>query len=399
MANTITLSGLTEILFKSRDIVARELTGCISAVMLNAGSAGVSLGGTVVSMKTAQPTLNTTFTPAMVIPSGDDQTISSNSVAIGQVANVKIPLTGETTLQLINTVGFEAAMTQLFTQAMRTIANAVESHTCTVAYKGASRAFGTAGTTPFASTLSGIPQVRQILVDNGMTEPEKDRMCSLIINTSAGTNLRLVPNLLKVNESGSTDLLRQGVLGNVSGLNIAESAGIVTTTAGTMASATSTAAAFTVGQTVIPLALAGTGVVAAGDSVTFANDANVYVVASVSFAGANPASGDSITLNAPGLRKAQGAATRAITVTAAAAQNFALHRQAVELIMRPPAMPPNLSGGMGDAAAARITLFDQKTGLVFEAAVYLGYGMNMVDITTFYQAKVWKPEFIAVLLG
>jgi len=84
--------------------------------------------------------------------------------------------------------------------------------------------------------------------------------------------------------------------------------------AGTMAAATSTSAAFTVGQTVIPLATAGTGVVAAGDSITFANDLHAYRVASVTFAGANPASGDTITLASPGLLLAQGVATRAITV-------------------------------------------------------------------------------------
>ena len=86
------------------------------------------------------------------------------------------------------------------------------------------------------------------------------------------------------------------------------------TNLGTMASATSTATAFIVGQTVIPLATAGTGVVAQGDGVTFANDTNHYRVQSVSFAGANPASGDSITLDYPGLLVAQSAATRAITV-------------------------------------------------------------------------------------
>jgi len=94
--------------------------------------------------------------------------------------------------------------------------------------------------------------------------------------------------------------------------------------AGTMASATSTSAAFTVGQTVIPLAAAGTGVVAAGDNVTFANDLRVYTIASVSFAGANPAAADTITLASPGLLLAQGVATRAITVVGSRMFLFAI---------------------------------------------------------------------------
>ncbi len=94
--------------------------------------------------------------------------------------------------------------------------------------------------------------------------------------------------------------------------------------AGTMASATSTSAAFTVGQTVIPLAAAGTGVVAAGDNIVFANDSHVYRIASVSIAGANPAALDTITLASPGLLMAQGVATRAITVKGASYWLFAI---------------------------------------------------------------------------
>jgi hypothetical protein len=62
--------------------------------------------------------------------------------------------------------------------------------------------------------------------------------------------------------------------------------------------------------------------------------------------------------------------------------------------MRPPAQPYG-----GDAAVDRMTIADDKTGLVFEAALYKGYGMNMLELTCFYKAKVWKPEFVATLLG
>jgi len=46
-----------------------------------------------------------------------------------------------------------------------------------------------------------------------------------------------------------------------------------------------------------------------------------------------------------------------------------------------------------------MTLSDDVSGLVFEVAQYKGYGMGMFDITVFYQAKVWKPEFVATLMG
>jgi len=394
MANALTLTGLTEILYKSRDIVAEEPSGFTDAVMVNSnGSERISINGTVRSIRTSQPTVNTSFTPAMTIPAADDYTVTTDSVAVAQVANVRIPLRGEELRQLQNCSSDGDYQNNVVAQAFRTIRNLIEVHVATVAAKGASRAVGTAGTTPFASTYNLINNARQILVDNGCANI--NGAVSAIINTSAGTNLRNLSNLQKVNESGNDVLLRRGTLLDISGISIKESAGIPTAvTAGTMASATTSATALTVGQTVLPLAAVGSGLVAAGDSFVLANDANVYVVSSVSFAGANPASGDTITIAQPGIRKAQAAATRTITVTAAYTPNVVLHQMSTELIMRPPAMPDG-----GDAARERMTMVEPVSGLVFELAMYGGYGMNMLDITTYYQAKVWKPEFVALLLG
>lgn len=388
----ITLTGFTELLYQARDIVAAEPCALTNSVMVNSGSEGVSLGGTVQSFATSQPTLNASYTPAMTIPEGDDSTETVLTMTIGQVANVKIPLKGETMKQLENTVGREAFMNDKIAQSFRKIRNAIEAHVATIIYKGASRGTGTAGTTPFASNHNAVNAVRQILVDNGC--PADDGMISLVMNTLAGTNVRNLSNLYKVNEAGGSDLLRRGVLQDISGIMLKESAGIASVTAGTMASATTSNAALTVGQTVLPLATAGTGVVAAGDIITLANDTNKYVVTAVSFAGANPASGDTITIASPGLRKAQSAATRTITVTADYTANVAFHKSSTELVIRPPAQPYG-----GDAAVDRTTLVDTKSNLVFDIALYKGYGKNMLDITTFYQAKVWKPDFAAVLIG
>jgi hypothetical protein len=188
--------------------------------------------------------------------------------------------------------------------------------------------------------------------------------------------------------------LRDGELLNLAGLSIRESAQIVTPTAGTMASATSTSAAFTVGQTVIPLATAGTGVVAAGDIVTFANDTNKYVVASVSFAGANPASGDSITLAAPGLRKAQGVATRAITVIASGPRMIGFRGIRP---CSPRACPARPSGG--DLATDVATITDSRSGIVIEVSMYPQYRQVYYEVALAWGITVIKAEHIAVLLG
>ena len=49
MANTQTLTGFTELIYQARDIVAREPVGFATSVLVNSGSEGVSLNGTVKS--------------------------------------------------------------------------------------------------------------------------------------------------------------------------------------------------------------------------------------------------------------------------------------------------------------------------------------------------------------
>jgi hypothetical protein len=388
--NTSTLSAIAENIFQARDIVARELVGFIPGVMINAGSEAVSLGGTVDSIRAGEPTLNNSHTPAMTIPEGDDVTPTVDQMTIGQVANVKIPLTGEAWRKLSNTGTGQNTITQTFAQAFRKIVNAIEAHTGTVLKNGASRAVGTAGTAPFASNHNIINSVRQILEDNGTPF---DGQLSLVINSSAAVNLRNLSNLTKVNEAGTSDPLRNGSLLDLSGFVIRQSAGVANHTKGTASSSTVSNAGHAKGATSLALTATGTGTLLPGDVINIASENNGinYVLKS---ADADVSDGGTIVLNQPGLINAITTTARAITVGNNYAGNIAYHRAAVELVMRPPAMPPG-----GDAAVDRMTMFDDKSGLVFEIALYKGYGKVMYDITCYYQAKVWKPEFVATLMG
>lgn len=389
MANALTLTSLTENIFRARDRVSRELTGFIPSVLINAGSEGVSINGTVNSFVTAAPTLNASYTPAMTIPAADDQTISAQTMTIGQVANVRIPLRGEDLRKLDNTAGGQRVIDDMMAQAIRKIVNTIETYCGTVIYKGSSRAVGTAGTTPFGSNHNTINEVRQILVDNGA--PLDD--LNLVINSAAGVNLRNLSNLYKVNEAGTAELFRQGVLIDISGIKIRESAGVASHTKGTASSSTVSNAGYAIDSTSLALTAVGTGTIVVGDCLNFASENNGinYVVKT---GDTDVSDGGTIVINTPGLRFAMSAATKAITVGNSYTANVAFHRNAVELVMRPPAQPYG-----GDAAEDRMTVFDDRTGLTFEVALYKGYGMNMLDFTCFYDCKVWKPDFVATLRG
>lgn len=386
MANTLT--DLIPDAYAAMDVVSRELTGFIPSVARDSRADRLALNQTIRSFATPSNTAGGNITPAMALPSAADQTIANKDFTLSKSRFFPFSWSGEEEYSMDAGPGSLSIQQDQIAQAIRAAVNEMEADLATAAYQGSSRAFGaTAGTAPLFTDWA---QAKKILDDNGA--PMSDRHS--VIDTTAGVALRSTSNLYKVNESADSNVIRQGVLGNLYGFDIRESAQIQTPTAGTMASATSTNAAFTVGQTAIPLATAGTGVVAAGDIITFANDTNKYVVASVAFAGANPASGDVITLAAPGLRKAQSAATRAITVFATSARNIAFTRNAIALATRLPVIPRG-----GDMALDREVITDPRTGLSFEIAAYPGFRMVTYHLSVAWGYKVIKPEHIATIIG
>ena len=385
MANTLT--NLIPDAYRALDVVSRELSGFIPSVQLDPSSELVALNQTIRIPVAPANAAGKNITPAMAFPAIADQTITNKSHTLTKARAFPFSWSQEEIKSVDVGPGYLNLREQQIAQAIRAAINEMETDIAVAAKNGASRAFGTtAGTAPVLADWVGA---KKILDDNGA--PMNDR--SSVFNTTAGAALRNTSNLFKVNEAGEAGLLRQGILGNIYGFNLRESAQIQTTTAGAMASATSTNAAFTVGQTVIPLATAGTGVVAAGDIITFANDTNKYVVASVSFAGANPASGDSITLAAPGLQKAQSAATRAITVFATSTRNLALSRNAITLATRLPKFQA------GDACTDRQVITDPVSGISFELSMWPGQRMMKYEVAIAYGHTVIKPEHLAVIVG
>ncbi len=377
-------------IYKAADIVGRELVGVVPSMTINAGTERAAFGGVVRSAFTRATSVNESYTPSMTIPEGDDQTVDNKTATIDKVANVKIPYTGEDIMKLNNGVGYETVYGDQIAQAMRGITNKIEAYSALTISQGASRAVGTAGTTPFASDFDLIAEAREVLVNNGMP---LDGQATIAMNTAAGTKLRNLAQLQKVNEAGGEELLRRGELLNLQGLMLKESNGIAAHVKGSATGGrTNNAAGVAVGETVIPLEniTAGATGYKAGDVVTFASDtANKYVVEVGLASGAT----GNITIAAPGLRVALPDNDN-ITIGASYTGNFAFHRAAAELVVRPPAMPNG-----GDMASDRMTIQDPFSGLVFEMAMYKGYGKSMLDITTFYGVKVWKPDFVAAVLG
>lgn len=385
MANVLT--NLAADIYKAADIVGRELVGFIPSVTLNTGTDAAAVGQSVRSHFTRAATAGD-VAPSMTIPEGTDQTVDTKTMTMTKQRGVPIPWTGEDVKFVNGGAFFETIYGDQIAQAMRTLTNEIELDLATEAYQNASRATGTASTTPFASNFNLIASTAQILRDNGMWQ--NDGRVSLVMNTLAGTNLRNLAQLQKANESASDALLRQGTLLDLQGVMMKESAQVVAHTAGAGASGLINGAE-AVGQTTLTfdtLTVNTTGY-KAGDVITLAADStNAYVVNT----GATTTSGD-IIIGGPGLRTLI-PDNNAITIGGSYAANVMFHQSAIELAMRAPASPAG-----GDAAVDVMMVQDPHSGLVFEISVYKGFKKAMIYVAAVWGKKAWKPDAIAVLRG
>ena len=376
-----TITNLVPDLYSALDVVSRELVGFIPSVSSDMTFERAAVGQTVRS-PVAPAASAGDITPGVTPPDDGDQTIGNVSMTITKARRVPIRWNGEQSLGLDNNgPGRSTIMRDQFAQAMRTLCNEVEADIAAT-YAAASRAYGTAGTTPFASTLGDAAQVRKILADNGASLSD----VSLVMNTSAGAALRTLGQLSKANEAGTVALREQGILLNVYGMALRESAYVSSATAGTGASyQVNNGSGYSVGATTIAVDT-GSGTVLAGDVVTFAGDANKYVVTTA-------LSGGSLTIAAPGLKQAL-ADNTAMTVVGTSARNMAFARSAIALATRAPALP-----GEGDSADDRMVVTDPNSGLSFEVAMYKQYRQVQYEVSLAWGVKAVKPEHMALLLG
>lgn len=380
MANVLT--NLIPDLYQGLDEVSRELVGYIPSVARNSSAERAALGENVyVPISTALSSSD--VVPGMTVPEPTDFQIDGTNIVITKSKAVSFGLDGEEYKGLNNGIGAENILGENFKQALRSLTNEIESDIAAEAAANASRATGTAGTTPFATNLKDAALVRKILDDNGA--PLADR--SLIIGTDAGVNLRSLTQLTNVGDAGTSMTLRQGEMLPLFGLSVKESAAVSEVEIGDAAGVTLTESE--IGATKLKMKAGTSGSLKAGDIITIAGDSNKYVVSKGVAAGANA----EFEIAAPGLRM-KAADGSAVTVGAKSVRNVAFTRNAIQLVTRAPALP-----GGRDAAVDSYMLTDPRSGLAFEVRVYNGYRKMRAEVACAWGVKAIKPAHIAALLG
>lgn len=382
MANTLT--NLIPDLYEALDYISRELVGFIPAANMDSSAARAAIGENVRVPITnvGTPADNT---PAVTAPNTGDQTVDNVAIQITKSRHVPVRWNGEESQGLRNAGTLSTIQADRFAQAMRVLVNEMETDGYTEARTNASRAYGTAATTPFATAgdLSDFAGVLRILEENGA----RGQDLQLVLGHAALQNLRGKQSVLfKINESGSPDMLRNGLTDRVQSLALRSSDPIGIVTKGTGASYV-TSGSTAPGVAAIAL-VTGSGTVLAGDVVTFAADANNKYVVNIGVAAPG-----TITLGRTGARVTI-ATANALTVGGNFTANVAFARNALVLATRLPAKPDG-----GDMADDALSITDERTGLTFEVAVYRQFLQVVYHIRLAWGWRAIKQEHIALLLG
>lgn len=378
-----TLTGLIPSMYEALDVVSREMTGMIPAVSRDSRIDRAAVNQTVyVPVAPAATTANST--PGVTAPDTGDQTIGNVDVTITKSKHVPVRWNGEETKGLTNAGTFSTIQADRFYQAFRALVNEMEADLWQEAYKRSSRAYGTAGTTPFgtAADLSDFAGPLQILGENGT--PSND--LQMVLGHAAIANLRgKQSSLFRVNEAGSSDMLRNGMTDRVMGFALRHSAAVGQHIKGTGSGYLINDATPTAGKTVIA-ADTGSGTILAGDIVTFAGTSTKYAVNS-------GLAGGSFSIGAPGLWTPE-SDNDAITVGNSYTANLAFARSAIVLATRAPAMPEG-----GDSADDTMMITDPVSGLTFEIAVYRQFMQVVYHVRLAWGVRAIKPEHISTLIG
>lgn len=379
-----TLTGLIPTIYKVADRVLREQVGFVGAAYLDP-SAEQAAKDQNITYPIVPAMTASDITPAAVPTEPSGMTVATGSMTINKLRKVPFHWSGEeqTSIGALYDDVKEAQMAQAF----RTLVNEVETDLFTAVKQNASRAYGTAGTAPFATAadLTDIAQLRKIIEDNaGWVEGEM----SLVLSNAAAAALRgKQSSLFKVNEAGESGMLRDGNLGRLEGFDLRQSGQIVSHTPGTGSGyLLNLTAGYAVGSESFVLDT-GSGTILAGDILTntkTARDTNKYVVDSA-------LASNAVGLSKPGNRVAW-SNNDPVAVGAAYTGNFAFERNAVHLLTRTPKLP---DGALGEHAV----ITDAYSGISFLVSMYPAYHEVIFEVGLAWGVKAVKQEAIATLLG
>lgn len=265
--------------------------------------------------------------------------------------------------------------------AIKALANSVDQDIHDE-YKGVYGFVGTAGSTPFASTVTDAVNVRKKL--NQQLAP-MDSMRRLVLDPDAMANALQVAGFSDFEKTNDRAVKIEGEMGRKFGLDFFETQNVRTHTTGTAGDITvaSTTAA---GTSTIGLSASVGGTLTLGDIFTIAGDTQTYVVTAAVTVGSNTAVSISPNL------ATQATSGAVVTKKATHVANLGFHRNAFVYASRP-LMASDVPGSLISSAT------DPMSGISLRLEVSRQYKQESFDFDILWGAKLVRPEYAVRLAG
>ena len=383
MSNTIT--NLIPDIIKAWEIASREKPNLINAVSKNASASKAAKNETVRSPVAPE---NSTYdvTPSMTPLAAADMAYTNRDITLDTEKGYKFHFESEEQMGLRGSGAYDTMFQQNVANSYKKICADVSTAVAAL-YYNASRAYGTAGTTPFATDLSPLNAAKTILDRNGAPD---DRYC--ILDYNAAFNFTNLTQNTNVNQAGSDVTRRTGEMLPTHGFRVMQDGNVPTHTVGTSVNQ-DVNGGDAIGTTSITYHGGDGGTILVGDTVSISGDTSGpggtvsrYVVNTAITAAAGE-----IVINSPGLISAWGDTTEIALGSTDYVANLAFSSDAFQLGARAP---------QGDDSAIDETIIvDPMTGLPFRFAVYKGYRVTNYEVSLLFGVGKGNPAHAAIIMG
>ncbi len=325
------------------------------------------------------PTLSTSnVTPGVTPATPSDLNPSTVSLALSNWKYVKFALTDQD-LTKIN--AGESFIPKGIDAGMKALAEQVNT-SIFAEYADVFGYVGTAGTTPFATTVAAATAARKTL--NIQLSPITDRR--LVLDPSAEENALNLSAFSAVQNSGDANVVREGLLGRKYGFDCYSDQQVPTHTTGAAAGyAVNFVAGYAAGVSTLVIDT-GTGAWVDGDIITFASHAQTYVVDGASTT-------TSLVLKNP--LQAAVADNEVITKKASHVVNLAFNKDAFAFAARPlSGILPGLGGQAGEAF-----VMQDPSGIPVRLQVIREWMQTSIVLDILYGVQCIRPELAVRIAG
>jgi hypothetical protein len=347
---------------------------------------GAGAKGNVLTIPTGAVQATAAITPSNTPPSNVDHVAGSKTLTIGTWAGSYFHLTDQEKTQIDKDQSFVPLQ---MSEAFKSIANSVDAAVLAL-YKGVYGLAGTAGTTPFATTLAawtGSSGGRKILQD----QLSPVGPWNVVVDPAAEGNLLGLSQINGANTRGDGGgTMRTGEIGNVLGASWFVNQSVPTHTRGTLTgSPLVNDAAVSVGDATVDIDAASlTGTVVVGDVFTVAGDTQQYTVTATATAASNAIAGVAITPTA----QVAWADNAAVTFVASHVANLAMHPGAIGIAFARPE-------GEGLNPQNEMVVRDEVSGIPIRVKVTEEYYQTTYRLDVMYGVSLLRPEFAVRIAG